>query len=80
MLFVLALQTHNNHQGMGIFATVAIKRLKQDATEIYILLFLLIHFHTDLETVLIPVVKTGYLWFIFIGTAGGSCSIIQTFH
>lgn len=59
---------------MGIFANVAIKRLNQDATEIHILLLLQTHFHTDLETVLISVVKTEYLWFILIGTAGASCS------
>lgn len=78
MLFVLALQTHNNHQGMGIFANVAIKILNQDATEIHILLFLQTHFHTDLETVLISVIKTEYLWFILIATEGGSCSTLQT--
>lgn len=80
MLFVLALQTHNKHQGMYIFANVAIKRLNQDATEIHILLFLLAHFHTDLETVLITVVKTEHLWFILIGTAEESCSTLQTFR
>lgn len=59
MQFVLALQTHNNHQGMAIFTNRAIKRLNQDATKIHIFLYLLAHFHADLETVLIPAVRMG---------------------
>lgn len=54
---------------MRIFANIATKRLNQDATKIHILLYLLAHLRADLETVLIPVVRTGennfdLFWFV----------------